>query len=319
MSKVEVKRFFRKTKEYLAPKPQRSDANKEKGSTTVVPPTSCHTLCFGGIEFQRLSSKNTQPWAQAKYGWIPNPKTDRAKFMNEVLPNFYKACYSKCKNTREFVKLFHSEGRRQYESHERVSKFFDEQYVHIPSDQLILRENMQKLVKVQEQVEKEKQDIKGHLSSLYTKSGKLKDGKGSQKDFDEKKIGVLTMLRENIISNIKHLQDQESKCKDMFHGHILKFKSKKRSKKENKRKAQKRKARREEENFDAISKLLSITGETPIQEINADALMSLKGKQIYWLKQMIDRKLISDKACGVVKEYLPSICESSSNNTSTGQ
>ena len=142
-------------------------------------------------------------------------------------------------SAREFVKLFHSEGRCQYESHERVSKlsstvdailsntnpasagkFFDEQYVHIPSDQLILRENMQKLVKVQEQVEKEEQDIKGHLSSLYTKSGKLKDGKGSQKDFDEKKIGVLTMLR----GNIKHLQDQESKCKDMFHGHILKFK-----------------------------------------------------------------------------------------------
>ena len=107
---------------------------------------------------------------------------------------------------------------------------------------MILRENTQKLVKVHEQVEKEEQDIKGHLSSLYTKSGKLKDGKGSQKDFDEKKIGVLTMLR-NIISNIKHLQDQESKCKDMFHGHILKFKSKKHSQKENKRKAQKRKAR----------------------------------------------------------------------------
>ena len=51
MSKVEVKQFFRKTREYLAPKPQRSDANKEKGSTTVVLPTSRHTLCFGGIEF----------------------------------------------------------------------------------------------------------------------------------------------------------------------------------------------------------------------------------------------------------------------------
>ncbi|CAB3992220.1 hypothetical protein AC249_AIPGENE20497, partial, partial [Paramuricea clavata] len=66
MSKVEVKRFFRKTKEYLTPKPQRGDPNKEK-----------------------------------------------------VLPNFYKACYSKCKNTREFVKLFHSEGRRgEYENNE---------------------------------------------------------------------------------------------------------------------------------------------------------------------------------------------------------
>ena len=94
----------------------------------------------------------------------------------------------------------------------------------------------------------------------------------------------------------------------------LKFKSKKHSKKENKRKA-----RQEQENFDAISKLLSINGETPIQEVNVNALMSLKGKQIYWLKQMMDRKLISDKACGVVKEYLPSIYESSSSNTSTSE
>ena len=68
--------------------------------------------------------------------------------MNEVLPKFYEAWYSRCKGAREFVKLFHSEGRCQYESHQRVlklfstadailsnrnpgakGKFFDEQYV----------------------------------------------------------------------------------------------------------------------------------------------------------------------------------------------
>ena len=77
---------------------------------------------FGGIEFQRPSNKNVRPWEQTKYGWISNPKTDRAKLMNEVLPKFYKAFYSKCKDAREFVKLFHCEGRRQYESHQHVSK-----------------------------------------------------------------------------------------------------------------------------------------------------------------------------------------------------
>ena len=51
------------------------------------------------------------------------------------------------------------------------------------------------LVKVQEKVEKEEQDIKDHLNSLYSKSDKLKDGKGSQRDFDEERITVLTMLR----------------------------------------------------------------------------------------------------------------------------
>ena len=79
----------------------------------------------------------------------------------------------------------------------------------------------------------------------------------------------------------------------MFCGHILMFKSKKRSKKENKRKAQKRKARREEENFGLISKLLS-DGEIPVKEVNVAVLISLKGTQVYWLKQMMERGLISE-------------------------
>ena len=107
--------------------------------------------------------------------------------MNEVLPKFYKACYSKCKDVREFGMLFHCEGRHQYESHQHVSMIFAtvdailsnrnsgaagkvltrNMFTYsVPSDQLILRENMQKLVKVQAEVEKEEQDIRDHLNSL---------------------------------------------------------------------------------------------------------------------------------------------------------
>ena len=103
---------------------------------------------LGVLNFKGQALKTHVLGAQAKYGWIPYPKTDRAKFMNEVLPKFYEAWYSKCKGAREFVKLFHGEGRCQYESHQRVlklfstadailsnrnpgakGKFFDEQYV----------------------------------------------------------------------------------------------------------------------------------------------------------------------------------------------
>ena len=58
------------------------------------------------------------------------------------------------------------------------------------------------LVKVQKEVGKEEQDIKDHLKSLYSKYGKLKDGKESQRDFDEERITVLTMLRKKTIQNI---------------------------------------------------------------------------------------------------------------------
>ena len=62
----------------------------------------------------------------------------------------------RCKNVRKFVKLSHSEGGRQYESHQRVSKlfltvdvissnkkagtagkFFEKQYVLTRADQMI--------------------------------------------------------------------------------------------------------------------------------------------------------------------------------------
>ena len=59
-----------------------------------------------------------------------------------------------------------------------AAKFFDEQYVHIPSDRLILRGNIQKLVKVQEEVEKEEQDLKDYVHSLILSLANLKMGRG---------------------------------------------------------------------------------------------------------------------------------------------
>ena len=53
------------------------------------------------------------------------------------------------------------------------------------------------LVKVQKEVEKEEHDIKDHLNSLYSKYGL---SKGSQRDFDEERITVLTMLRKKKLS-----------------------------------------------------------------------------------------------------------------------
>ena len=66
------------------------------------------------------------------------------------------------------------------------------------------------LVKVQKEVKKEEQDIKDHLNSLYSKYGL---SKGSQRDFDEERITVLTMLRKKkTIQNIQHLHNARNKC-----------------------------------------------------------------------------------------------------------
>lgn len=90
-------------------------------------------------------------------------------------------------------KQIYREGKSQYESHQHIpkfpasvvtilsnrnpgtaAKFFDEQYVHIPLDRLILRGNIQKLVKVQEEVEKEEQDLKDYVNSLILSLANLR-------------------------------------------------------------------------------------------------------------------------------------------------
>ena len=113
MSKVEVKRFLRKRKEYLTEKAQECDANREKSSASTVPSTSHQTLSFGVLNFKGQVIKTHVLGSKPNIaGSITNLKMDRAKFMNEVLPKFYEACFSKCKDAREFVKLFHREERR---------------------------------------------------------------------------------------------------------------------------------------------------------------------------------------------------------------
>ena len=71
---------------------------------------------------------------------------------------------------------------------------------------------------------------------------------------------MLTMLSKRVIKNIQHS---------------------KKSSKEKKRRERQRRERPEENKkriFSTISKLLSVNGETPIQEVNLDALNIFKGE-----------------------------------------
>ena len=92
----------------------------------------------------------------------------------------------------------------------------------------------------------------------------------------------MTMLSKRVIKNIQHS---------------------KKSSKEKKRRERQRRERPEENKkriFSTISKLLSVNGETPIQEVNVDALNILKGeanqlaekKKKKKTEKMMERRLI---------------------------
>ena len=124
LSNIEVKRFIRKKSELISNEGGSSQAEKPCESSTCTKQTKgkLHTLLFGSILFQRASTDQTL-WQQKKFGWMPHPVTQRAQFMNNCLSKCFKSFYGvKCNSPQDFAKLFHDEGRRQYDIQEQVSK-----------------------------------------------------------------------------------------------------------------------------------------------------------------------------------------------------
>ena len=129
-------------------------------------------LQFGSIQFQRSSADQKPLGIENKFRWMPHPASQRAKFMNHCLLKCYKSRYGvKYNNPQDFVRLFHDQGRRQYDIQEHVSKitlhidailstsnpgaagkFYTADYVLVPADLLILRANITKLSELLENI-----------------------------------------------------------------------------------------------------------------------------------------------------------------------
>ena len=109
----------------------------------------------------KVLSHRKNPWQDKKMGWIPNAKTERAIFVNKLLPLYYESMFKFCRNSREFVGLFHAEGRWQWDTQSQVTrlegrisavlncnnpaaagKYFEEDYILTSSDQTVLRSNL---------------------------------------------------------------------------------------------------------------------------------------------------------------------------------
>ena len=295
---MEVKRFWRKKNEYEQRREEQTRENtnpqkKQTGSSESTEGQSS-SLLIGGITFRRSPSISQKPWEEKKLGWIPTPTTERARFMNAVLPKCYKAFYANCKNAREFVKLFHHEGRRQYDSQQNIfkfesrlksimsssnpaaaGKFYDDNYVLVKSDQIIIRSNIKTMVDLQKNIQQEHMGTNEHLNSLFAKNGNLKQGQDCAKSFDEQMITQLIEQEERVKNTLEFLKKKEDMCADMFKDMLLKKKSVKRSQKQNRRKNKKRKEQRSEKKFKEITELISADISQPvITDVNVEGVVS---------------------------------------------
>ena len=108
------------------------------------------------------------PWKSTSLGHIPSPKTPRAKFINSFLPEFYKTKFKHCgKNNKKFVKEFYRTGRELYHVIQQTDEInnqiksimnkgnpaaagavLDEVQTLIPSDNIRINNNIQKVMQI---------------------------------------------------------------------------------------------------------------------------------------------------------------------------
>ena len=158
--------------------------------------------------------------------------TERAKFLNRVLPAYYHYQWHLSKNAREFVKTFHAEGKREYNLHQKVksleltlesildgkkngldgSVFLEDQALR-PFDKQLIKYNISRLKDLKDnKVEKVRTTLKEEDDYVFTKSGKVKSGEESAHKFNEECLG-------SIINVIKRVNDSKEKFESLCQKH----------------------------------------------------------------------------------------------------
>ena len=116
---------------------------------------------------------------------MPHPASQRAKFMNHCLPKCCKSLYGvKCNNPR-YLRI---DATLSTSNPGAAEKFYTADYVLVPADLLILRANITKLSELLENIS----DIN---TLFHSKTGKLMQGEGCSKLFDEEVISRLDMMK----------------------------------------------------------------------------------------------------------------------------
>ena len=99
-----------------------------------------------------------------------------------------------------------------------AGKFYNDNYVIVKSDQIIIRSNIKTMVDLQKIIQQEHMDTKEHLNSLFAKNGNLKQGQDCAKSFDEQMITQLMEQEERVKNTLEFLKKKEDMCADMFKG-----------------------------------------------------------------------------------------------------
>jgi len=275
------------------------------------------------INFITAPKPNPTPWAEKKFGYTPFPKTDRAKFLNDnVLPYFYKCQWQFSKNARSFQQKFHSEGRRQYDHHTKLSNIEESFKVWTerlpdnnnmkPTDLRDIQHKTEYLEHLIEKLQKVRDSIQQDDSSNFTRAGKLKSGQECAHKFNETCFGTITNLKSKMDESLKKMQTLAGKHKRMYPMARGGTASKKRRQKENRAKSRKRKMEREDKNCQrvfslAVTSSLSYGDTVKPDHLNKEGISQMGKHDIRWLKSLFNKSMFTQEAmqvCNALNHYL---------------
>ncbi|XP_070561524.1 probable ATP-dependent helicase PF08_0048 [Ptychodera flava] len=271
-----------------------------------------------GISVLASSSEKKKPWESTTFGWQPHPKTERALFMNDILPDVYKSKFKWCKNSKDFVKLFHSEGRREYDLKKKVEalakkvagiqnkndpsstgQLLQENHVLKPGDSVILGQNEDKIKKLKKDTEEMIETVKDIDNKNFTKTQKLITGKEVEHSFNTKLISTMLDLQKQINGIHEKIGLLIEKGMSMFNCHFRKDKSQKRKKKQNQRKARKRRTKLHSENSKRVLQNIApgyTTKPVDVDGIDIESVASLKKQDLRYLKNIFKLQFVTKEA-----------------------
>ena len=90
-----------------------------------------------------------------------------------------------------------------------AEKFYDDNYVIVKSDQIIIRSNIKTMVDLQKNIQQEHMDTKEHVNSLFAKNENLKQGHFRSND--------------NSVDRTRRKGEEHIKVSEKERGHVCRY------------------------------------------------------------------------------------------------
>jgi len=302
--------------------------------------SSQHSDTGSVLTFLKHPGENPQPWKEKKFGFLPHPKTERATFLNDkVLPKFFESEWKWCRSATDFVKQYHTEGRRQYDLYKNLEllryniqqilnqniqgsagSLFAEEKVLNPNDNQSITFNKRRLEEMEEKVEKIRSSLQKEDGQLFTKNGKIISGELCAHTFNEDCFVTLSSLKHDIKDAMVKLEAIDQKYKRMYplRGSFV---SKKRKQKENRAKSRKRRLVRKDVNckrvFSLITSSADYSAKANASIINLSQISKLTKRDGKWLTVLIQEEKFTEDAVFQMKPFLQTSTEDDDTCTFT--